>query len=497
MSGVDQRWFIEVRMTEQKSLILGIATVLLFGPTAVVWGAGTPASDDPLAGYPTVRVTEAVRAVLESGPAVRAAKLTLDGAQATLIAARAKQGLTVGESAGYVYAGTTESAGSVNLSADTGAYDAGATANLGNNVKAGMSVTGPESSLGVSAIQALPANPTDAVTSLGISGSQVLWDGTLGGGPSLNVRIAEDVYKVAVATEDAAVKTAIYQAREAYYTLLGDQKTLLVRQATLKQAQQNLKTEQGMFQNQLATPLDVLQMQVTERQAELDLRTALNQLTVDRKTLSIDLGWPLDKTYIAADDDQPTPAAKDEDEALRTALTHRAELTSYDAEIDSARATSNLQQAAFSPVLTLTGSLGSGQDWTAATSAQNFSLGLNLALPPVWDGGNLGALVSQASDQVAGLEVQRDQERQTITVQVQNAWFSLTDTKDRWDLAVTNVDQAQGVYDLEKLKLSVGLETVLDVLTAFTTLTTAEVNLEQAKSNYILAVLTFNNALGL
>jgi outer membrane protein TolC len=41
------------------------------------------------------------------------------------------------------------------------------------------------------------------------------------------------------------------------------------------------------------------------------------------------------------------------------------------------------------------------------------------------------------------------------------------------------------------------LETTLDVLTAFTTLITAEVGLEQAKSNYILAVLTFNNVLGL
>jgi outer membrane protein TolC len=49
---------------------------------------------------------------------------------------------------------------------------------------------------------------------------------------------------------------------------------------------------------------------------------------------------------------------------------------------------------------------------------------------------------------------------------------------------------------MESLKFSVGLETTLDVLTAFTAMTTAQVALEQASSAVTLAVLTFNNALG-
>jgi outer membrane protein len=455
------------------------------------------ANSDPLAGFPTVSVEACVAAALRNGPGVRAAKLTLNSAQETLIQSRAKQGLTVGESGGYFYSGTSEPSGPVALSSSLGATEAGSEGNLGNNVKGAVSVSGPESSLSVSALQSLPQNPTDNVTSFGFSGSQVLWDGYLGGTTSANVRIAENAYKVAFATEDAAVKTAIYQVQGAYFTLLGDQKTLLVRQATLKQAQENLRTEQGLFQNQLATDLDVLQMKVIERQAELDLRTALNQVTTDRKSLSILLGWPLEKTYTASDESRPAPAVKDEDEGVRTAMAHRSELLTFEAELDSARVTLDLQKTAYSPVLSLTGSLGAGQDWTAANSAENFSIGVNVALPPVWDGGASGAEVRQASDQISTYEVQRDQERQTITVQVQNDWFAVQDTKDRLDLAVTNVQQAQGQYDLEKLKLSVGLETTLDVLTAFTTLITAEVGLEQAKSNYILAVLTFNNVLGL
>lgn len=484
-------------MSESTRLSPGAAVLVLFLCGGVLGAqAPAPSSDDPLAGLPVVGVDEAVQAALHGGPGVKTAQLALDAAGAALVQARAKQGLTVGESAGYVYSGTTEGTAPT-LSANSGAAQAGSSPTLGSNVKGGVTVSGPESSLGVSALQSLPQNSTDRVTSFGLSGSQVLWDGTPGGSAGANVKLAEDAYKAASATQAAAVKTAVYQVQQAYYTLLGDQKTLSVRRATLGQSQQNLAAETGLRDNQRATDLDVLQMQVTERQAELDVRSALNQIAFDRKALSILLGWPLEKVYLASDAGAPVPAVSSADEGVRAALSHRAELAALDAQVDSARVSLGLQKAASSPVVSLTGSLGSGLDWTAGASTQNYTLGLDVALPPVWDGGSQGAQVQQASDQAATYEIQRDQERQSIAAQVQNAWFAVTDTRDRLELAATNVQQAQGVYDLEKLKLSVGLETVLNVLTAFTSLTTAQVGLEQAKSNAILAVLSFNNALGL
>jgi outer membrane protein TolC len=71
------------------------------------------------------------------------------------------------------------------------------------------------------------------------------------------------------------------------------------------------------------------------------------------------------------------------------------------------------------------------------------------------------------------------------------------DARDRLDLAHLNVQQAQGQYDLEKAKLTVGVGTTLDLLTAFSVLTTAQVGLVQAGSNYALAILNLQNAMGL
>ncbi|HYW84192.1 MAG TPA: TolC family protein, partial [Spirochaetia bacterium] len=120
-----------------------------------------------------------------------------------------------------------------------------------------------------------------------------------------------------------------------------------------------------------------------------------------------------------------------------------------------------------------------------------------IALPPILDGGLQSSLVTQAANQVSTFEVQRDQQGQSIAIDVENALFGVTDARDRNALAVQNLQSAQGQYDLQKAKLAVGLGTTLDELTAFSTLATARVGLEQAKINYLLAVLNLDNVMGL
>jgi len=429
---------------------------------------------DPLAGYPAVMPDEVVAAVRQAGPAVKAAELTLDAAQAALIQAKAQQGLTVGESAGY-----TRQQGS------------GTDAASGNVLAGGVSVAGPQTSVVVSGLQSPTVSGSS--TTLSVSGSQVLWDGYAGGTPSGQTRVAQDNYRVAEAARSQAVSEAVLAAQQAYYTLLADQKTLLVRQATLKQAAENLSREQGLQAAQRATDLDVLQMRVASRQAELDLKSTLAQIDADRKTLSILAGWPLDKLYVVSEGTAPTPLAASADEAVTAALSARPELRTLAAQIDAARITEAIAAAAWSPVVTLNGGVNTS---SGNTSTQIATVGVNVALPPLWDGGAASASRRQASDVVAQYLIQQEQQRANITVEVQKDWFAMQDARDRLELAQSNVEQATGQYKMEALKLSVGLETTLDVLTAFTAMTTAQVALEQAKTAAILAVLTFNHALG-
>ena len=334
------------------------------------------------------------------------------------------------------------------------------------------------------------------MSSVSLSASQTVFDGYPGGRAAAAVQQADYTYRAAQVAYDASLKSVIYQVKQAYYTLLVDQKTVLIRQATVTQDQQNLAYYQGLLTAGRATQLDVLQNQVTLTQAQLDLRTAQNTVAVDRRNLSQQVGWPQDKEYLVADSPIPDLPSLQLDEALKTAFQNRSELLTFDLNIAAANINLALQKSQTYPVVSVNGGLGLGQDWSANVNAGSFSLGASIALP-ILDGGLRNAQVEQAADQIASYKVQQDQERQSITIAVQNALFSVQDTRNRLDLAGQSVKAAQGQYDLQKARYAVGLVTTLDVLTALQALTTAEVGLEQAKSNYILALLGLDNVMGL
>jgi outer membrane protein len=482
-------------------MLLSLSAVCGFGQVstgaATSAGQASPASLTTVS-MPAVTLEECVTAARATSPNLKLASITLDTAGTTLAQARAKNGATLGETGEYFHQGSLFGAStSSTASSQPGSGGSGSGLN-GENFQAGLSLTGPATSFALTAQHTIGEGAsTDQTSSLSLSGSQTVFDGYPGGRAGAVVQQAEAAYRSSQVANDAAIKSAVYLVKQAYYTLLGDQDTVVLRQATITQAAENLALYQGLFTAQRATKLDVLQVQVALDQARLDVRTAENTVLTDRRTLSSAIGWPLEKEYRAADGplpDLPTLAAED---ALKLAFQNRSDVLTLEQNIAAANIALSLVKSQGVPVVSLIGSVGVGQNWTANNTQMAFTAGVSIALPPLYDGGMQNAQVQQAIDQIAAYTVQQTQQGQTIAIGVQNALFGVTDAKDRNDLAAMNLQQAQGQYDLEKAKLAAGLGTTLDVLTAFSALATARVGLAQAKSNYLLAVLNLYDVMGL
>jgi outer membrane protein len=356
---------------------------------------------------------------------------------------------------------------------------------------------GPNTSLGLVAQHAIEDGTVNQASSLGLTGSQTVFDGFPGSRAAASTRAAEYTFRVAQVTYDSALKSLLYKVKQDYYALLADQNTVRVRQATLQQANENFIVMQGLFNAQRATKLDLLKVQFNLNQAQLDLRTAENAVQTDRQRLSLAVGWPQDRQYLVAESEPAALPSLDPGEAMKTALENRPELKTLRLNEASASVSLQLYKSQYYPVVSLTGSLDFGQNWATNDQQGAFTAGAKVALPPLFDGGQRRAQLKQASDQISSFAVQEDQQRQSIAIDVQNALLSVRDARDRLDLAHLNVQQAQGQYDLEKAKLTVGVGTTLDLLTAFSVLTTAQVGLVQAGSNYALAILNLQNAMGL
>ncbi len=488
------------RLGPRTSFLLAAALLVMSAASATAQaapaGPQAAAASAPTAPE-TVTLDQAVAGARATAPGLKLATVTVDSARAQLIQTQATNGLSLAGKGDYLHQGTLGSVSSATTPSAAAASAAGGGGLSGENIQGGLSLAGPSTSVGLTAQHSImETTPSDQVSSLSLSASQTVFDGYPGGRASAAVQQADYTYRAAQVSYDATLKSVLYQVKQAYYTLLVDQKTVLIRQATVTQDEQNLAYYKGLRTAGRATDLDVLQNEVTLTQAQLDLRTAQNTVEVDRKNLSQQVGWQLDRQYAVADSPIPDLPSLQVEDALKTAFQNRPELLTFDLNIAAANINLALQRSQTYPVVSINGTLGVGQDWTANVNAGSFGVGASIALP-ILDGGLRNAQVQQAADLISSYRVQQDQERQTITIAVESALFSVQDTRNRLDLAGQSVTAAQGQYNLQKARYAVGLVTTLDVLTAFQALTTAEVGLEQAKSNYILALLNLDNAMGL
>jgi outer membrane protein TolC len=467
--------------------------------------AGTVAAPSSVAPTPAasaqVGLDDCLASAMAGAPGLRTAKLSLDTASAQLTDAIGSNGLTVGESAGYSYQypiGYTSST-------PTGFSAAGSN---GSNVTAGVSLSGPSTSFGVSVQPEFP-NPGGVLNlngqlskpslATGVSASlkQTIYDGYPGGRPTGLVKQERYTFQIAQVNYDTALESLSYQVKQDYYTLLGDQKSLIAKDATLKAAEIALSQMQGYLTAGRATSLDVLQFQVALTLAQLDLRSQQNTIDKDRKKLSLDVGWPLAKAYSVADVPSPALPSLDQEQALETAYANRPELKTYDLDVAYAGIDLELQKSQYSPTVSIDGALGLAQDLAPdSLNGGSVSLGATIALPPIYDGKQIASLVREKANAVESYNVQREQERQSITIAVQNDLFSVKDASDRLDLAKETLDEDQGLYDLQRAKFRAGTASSVDVMTAFSNLAAAQVGLETAKSTYNLAILALDNDMG-
>ncbi len=475
---------------------VGIATISLCLGAVPAFAQASPA-------VPVVTLEETLKVAEKNGPNLKVARYSLSIAQAQLNQARARSGLALSATGAYFHEdslpGTTASTGSAGGSsaAAQAAIAAGTASPVGENFQGGLSLTGPSTSVSLQAQHLIEEGSYhDQVSALKLSGSQTLFDGYPGGRGTATLKEAEYAYRIAEVTYDSSALAIAFQVKQTYYTLLGDQHALLVQEANVSQAREDLARIEAFLKADQATQLDVLQAQIALKQAELALKTAGNQLVVDRKDLSLAVGWPLDKSYSLAETPAPPIPTLDAGQALRIAFENRPELKQLALSIASGDVALSLSRSEYLPVVAVTGSLSVNQDWTANFNSGTYAAGISVSLP-VFENGLLAAQVKQGQVQLASLEVQQAQEQQSITIAVQSALFVVGQDSENLALSQQSVTAAQGQYDLEKAKFGAGLATNLDVLQASAALMSTESALEQAKNAYSLAILNLSNALGL
>lgn len=468
----------------------------------VLWLAGNLSTVSAQTAAPVISLTQAVQMSLAAGYDQQVNQATWDAARASHAQDLAKGNVAVTGTGSYSLARTTYDPASVG----TSNYNDG----LPQTVQAGATAGFQNTTVAVSGsmmFENLANSKIGQTASLGLTLSQIVWDGYLGGLPSATLAKSDLTWQNSTLTASLTKLNNIYNLKQAYYTMLSAQEGMEVLQNTLKKQQLTLQNLQAKFDAQLASAIDLKTAKVNARSAEIDVKNGINTLRAARVRLALLLGKPSDYEFTVAAEADPPISAASVDEAVKVGLTQRVELRQLDLSQKNSKIDTDVAQTLGQPTVTVTAGFTRNvvnQDQENLLSAGKLNQGytqdaLNLGVKvslPVWDSGYSAAKTEQ-NRQLAGLYgLQLEQKRRSVAADIVDAYNTYLIRKDKMDLAVQNVEVLGGQYEVTKAQQEAGTAKITDVLTAEVNFETAQYALVQARINLQLAALALDYALG-
>lgn len=270
----------------------------------------------------------------------------------------------------------------------------------------------------------------------------------------------------------------ILAVKQAYYGVVQTKYNVLVAEDTVKQTQQQLEQAKGFYEVGTKPKFDVTQAEVNLSSAKLNLIRNENAFKIAKVTLNNVMGIPDAPEYTL---DETMTFVKYEitlEDALSKAYQNRPDLQSIVLKRQAAERSIDLAKTGYYPVL----NGNAGYTW----SGEEF---------PLDHGWNIGATVSfplfsgfltkyQVEEAKANLNVIKANEellKQTIFLEVQEAYLTLRSAEDAIPTAKLRVEQAQENLEIANGRYAAGVGNPLEV-------TDAEVGLANARTSYIQAL---------
>jgi len=325
---------------------------------------------------------------------------------------------------------------------------------------------------------------------------------------------------------EARLQTVVYNTDQAYWQVVS-----LRHKKDLAESYLQLVTKfdgdvQKMIGEGVATRSDGLSISVKVNEAQMAVQKVDDGLTLSRMLLCKIIGLPLNEEITLADESRPTPAPSlggrgvdtSTAEAL-SAITNysppsqggvggesggggslRPELRMLSNVVDMSRQTTNILKAGNLPQLALTGGYAVSNPNVFNGFQKKFSgfwnVGLLLRIP-LWNWGDVAYKVraSKGATAIANLELQ--EARDLIELQVSQADFKITEANKRLSLAQTSIERAEENLRVANLGFREGVITPTVVMEAQTAWLQAQSQLIDAEIELRLAQVEQRKALGI
>lgn len=295
----------------------------------------------------------------------------------------------------------------------------------------------------------------------------------------------------------------ILSVKQAYYAALQAQDELRVQQESNDQFKGHLTQAEGFFAVGKKSKIEVTKARVDLANARVNLVKAEHQMMLSLSTLNHSMGLNVEvqgnsRPYLLQEPPlQPLSAdlsATTLQGSLKLGLERREDLQELRAKSRALEEALEVSRRGSSPVLSSSATYG-WRDSTFIAGKPQWSLGVSLNYP-FFDGFLTPAQRKESEAALKQLQAGIQELELTLSQEVEEAYLSLQEARERVTLATVAVEQAQENFQLAEARYDVGVGSPIEFTDAQVSLTTARVNLLKAKSDERLALAKLQNAVG-
>ena len=287
----------------------------------------------------------------------------------------------------------------------------------------------------------------------------------------------EEILRVEQATKLSAV--------QAYFGLLAYEELQDVYHEAVTNMQGHVDNVTAQYNVGTVAKLDVLTSNVSLADAKTNAVTADNNVAIAEANLNNILGLPLQTKLQLVDHHLPFESYNISlQEALDYAMTYRPEVLQAALSVRQAEENIGIANAGNMPTV----SVGASNDWSddtfpgAGNSSWRVTGGVSFNF---YDGGATNARVQQAKQALLAARETEQQTREAVQLAVKQAYLNIRSAAQRVEASQSSVAEAEESFKIARVRYQAGVGINLDVLDA-------QLNLNQAQTNYIQALYDYN-----
>lgn len=294
-------------------------------------------------------------------------------------------------------------------------------------------------------------------------------------------KLEKETYKT---TLTSVINEVIMNVKSDYFNLLYAYDKRDVAEDTVKKFELFYNQAKAFYEIGVNPKVDVTIAEVNLSNAKLELIQANNAIDIAIAKLNNSMGLPYQTRYNIKERLQYYPVNITLDEAIQVAKDSRPDLLVLDTKIETARQNLQLSKKAYFPNLSVEGQFAVGGK--NPTSNYGYNVGGYLNFPTI-NGMLIKNQISEARANYDREVARAEKTRNSIYLEIQQAYYTLDEKKNQLPVAFLNVKKAKENYELSYGRYKVGVGNP-------TELTDAQVAYQKAQLSYYNTLYQYNTA---